>query len=508
MSTPSFPETNPQDGAKPYQESFPQQPFTSHAPSSAQAPHAPDAHSFAPQYSSASGQHQPGQYVPGEAPTGRYATSEYPTAQYPNAAHPADGFGSSSSFGPAGAQTTTQQANPRKRRFGAVALLTAGLLVGGVVGGGVGGAVVGGFGSSQVAAGAGSSQSITVNNPQDATLVTSIAAVASPSVVTISASSGQTAASGSGVVVDGAGYIVTNNHVATIDGATGNAELSVQTSDGRLLAATFVAGDPVLDLAIIKVEDTSLTPITFADSDSLNVGDVAVAIGAPLGLSDSVTEGVVSALDRGILVSSSAVPEEVESDGTQEDSPYNFWRGDPNSAEGQTTTQGTSSVALPVIQTDAAINPGNSGGALVDQDGALIGINVAIAGASSGSETAGNIGVGFSLPSNLVKRVTEQLIADGQVAHGFLGASVTDPTAADSSVAGAYVAQLTAGGPAAQAGIQAGDVITSFGGHRVSSSTDLTAQIRALEPGTQVEAVLVRGGQEQTVRVTVGELEQ
>lgn len=496
MSTPSFPETNPQDGAKPYPESFPQQ------------PQAPQAHSFAPQYSSASGPYQSGQYVPGEATTAQYASSDYLTAQYPSAPHSSGTFGPSSSFGPAGAGASPHEQKPRKRRFGTIALLTAGLLVGGVVGGGVGGAVVGGFGSSQVAAGASNSQSITVNNPQDATLVTSIAAVASPSVVTISASSGQTAASGSGVVVDGAGYIVTNNHVATIDGATSNAQLSVQTSDGRLLAATFVAGDPVLDLAIIKVEDTSLTPITFADSDTLNVGDVAVAIGAPLGLSDSVTEGVVSALDRGILVSSSAVPEEVESDGTQEESPYNFWRGDPNSAQGQTTTQGTSSVALPVIQTDAAINPGNSGGALVNQDGALIGINVAIAGASSGSETAGNIGVGFSLPSNLVKRVAEQLISGGTVAHGFLGASVSDPTAADSSVAGAYVSQLTAGGPAAQAGIQAGDVITSFSGHRVSSSTDLTAQIRALEPGTQVEAVLVRGGQEQTVQVTVGELEQ
>ncbi|PPG40435.1 S1C family serine protease [Pseudoclavibacter sp. RFBA6] len=492
MSTPFTPENAPQDGAKSYPESFPQQPFAPQPPAGQQA------HSFAPQYSSGSGQYQPGQYVPGGSVAGGYASSDSRTHQYPTADF------ASSGLGPAAGPDLT----PRKRRFGTVALLTAGLLVGGVVGGGVGGAVVGGFGSSQVAAGQSSSQSITVNNPQDATLVTSIAAVASPSVVTISASSGQTAASGSGVVIDGAGYIVTNNHVATIDGATGNAELSVQTSDGRLLPATFVAGDPVLDLAIIKVEDTSLTPITFGDSDKLNVGDVAVAIGAPLGLSDSVTEGVVSALDRGILVSSSAVPEEVESDGTQEDSPYNFWRGDPNSPEGQSTTQGSSSVALPVIQTDAAINPGNSGGALVDQDGALIGVNVAIAGASSGGETAGNIGVGFSLPSNLVKRVTEQLIADGAVSHGFLGASVSDPTAADSSVAGAYVAQLTAGGPAAQAGIQAGDVITSFGGHRVSNSTDLTAQIRALEPGTQVEAVLVRGGQEQTVQVTVGELGQ
>ncbi|PPG32830.1 serine protease [Pseudoclavibacter sp. RFBG4] len=493
MSTPSFPETNPQDGAKPHLESSAQQPSSSS-----------QSHAFAPQYSS--GPYQPGQYAPAgyQAPQYQdYSAPQYSTPDYAGAEYP------SNSFGPAGSPATAQAPKPRKRRFGTVALLTAGLLVGGVVGGGVGGAVVGGFGSSQVAAGSSSSQSITVNNPQDATLVTSIAAVASPSVVTISASSGQTGASGSGVVVDGSGYIVTNNHVATIDGATGNAELSVQTSDGRLLPATLVAGDPVLDLAIIKVEDTSLTPITFADSDSLNVGDVAVAIGAPLGLSDSVTEGVVSALDRGILVSSSAVPEEVQSDGTQEDSPYNFWRGDPNSSEGQTSTQGSSSVALPVIQTDAAINPGNSGGALVNQDGALIGINVAIAGAgSSSSGASGNIGVGFSLPSNLVKRVAEQLISSGAVSHGFLGASVSDPTAADSSVAGAYVTQLTAGGPAAQAGVQAGDVITSFGGHRVSSSTDLTAQIRALEPGTQVEAVLMRGGQEQTVRVTVGELGQ
>jgi len=403
---------------------------------------------------------------------------------------------------------------PKRRKGGGVGVGIAAGIIAGVVFGGAAGAgaayVVGSNQPAQSSTSAGR-ETITVNNPQDASLITSVAAVAAPSVVTISAfASDGTGATGSGVVVDDQGHIVTNNHVATIDGATNNAELTIQTYDGRLLPAKIVATDPIVDLAVLQVDGLNLPAIQFADSSKLNVGDVTVAIGAPLDLPGTVTSGVVSALDRGIQVQSSAVPDQSQQDQNQQQSPFDFWNQIPGTPGQQTQPQqssGGSSISLPVIQTDAAINPGNSGGALLDKDGKLIGINVAIAGSgSSDGSQSGSIGLGFAIPSNLVKRAVDELISHGSVSHGLFGATVTDPTASDSSVAGALIKDVTPGGPAAAAGVQSGDVVTVFDGHPITNSTDLTAEVRALPAGSKVQFTYVRGGKSQTATVTLGSL--
>src|SRR5690606_29426696 len=174
------------------------------------------------------------------------------------------------------------------------------------------------------------------------------------------------------------GYLVTNAHVVSIDGATEQTSISVSTGDGRLFAGELVGIDPLSDLAVVKVDsDDTFTPIEFADSNNLNVGDLTVAIGAPLGLSNTVTNGIVSALHRSITVPSSAAPDGDEPDNMPE-SPFDFWEF--NGPGGNQQPRSSTFIYLPVIQTDASINPGNSGGALLDSEGRLIGINVAIAG--------------------------------------------------------------------------------------------------------------------------------
>ena len=166
-----------------------------------------------------------------------------------------------------------------------------------------------------------------------------------------------------------------------------------------------------------------------------------------------------------------------------------------------------SSISIPVIQTDAAINPGNSGGALLNGKGELIGINVAIANASETSSTAGNIGVGFALPSNLAKRVSDEIIANGKATHGLLGATVGNAaSAANSTTVGALINEVTAGGAAAKAGLKSGDVITNFNGIPITDANDLTAQVRALAAGGTADLTYVRDGKSVTVSVTVGEL--
>ena len=234
-----------------------------------------------------------------------------------------------------------------------------------------------------------------------------------------------------------------------------------------------------------------------------------IAIGAPLGLSNTVTDGIVSAVDRSIQIASSAVPDSGDGSDTPDQnggqSPFDFWNLEE---EGGSTGSSTSStISLPVIQTDAAINPGNSGGALVNDRGELVGINVAIASTgSSGSSQSGSIGVGFSIPSSLAKRVSEEIIENGEATHGLLGASVTTATSADSDVVGSVIAETTADGAAAAAGLKAGDVVTEFNGHPITSSTDLTAQVRALAAGAEAELTYQRGGKATTVTVTLGEL--
>jgi putative serine protease PepD len=258
-------------------------------------------------------------------------------------------------------------------------------------------------------------------------------------------------------------------------------------------------------------EAAELPFVDFADSSELNVGDTAIAIGAPLGLSGTVTNGIVSALNRSITVASSAVPEDSSGDETTPDgeSPFDFWNFDVPGSEDETQTQATSTISLSVIQTDAAINPGNSGGALLDSDGNVIGINVAIASAG-GSSAAGSIGVGFAVPSNLAKRVANEIIDDGAATHGLLGAGVSDvslESQPDATTLGANIESITADGAAEAAGLRAGDIVTRFNDIPITSSTDLTAQVRSLAGGATAEVTYVRDGDASTADVTLGTLE-
>ncbi|GAB2463129.1 putative serine protease PepD [Conyzicola lurida] len=356
---------------------------------------------------------------------------------------------------------------------------------------------------------------VTVNNPENATTVTGVAAKASASVVTISATSSDSGGTGSGVVLSKDGYVLTNTHVVTLDGATGDATISVQTNDGRLFTATVVGTDPISDLAVIKLDGaTDLQPATFADSSELNVGDGAIAIGAPLGLSGTVTDGIVSAINRSITIASSAAPTETQSEDDSttpgESSPFDFYIPDEENPTAPTTSSST--ISLAVIQTDAAINPGNSGGALLNTDGEIIGINVAIAsaGGTSAASQSGSIGVGFAIPSNLAERVSKEIIANGSATHGLLGASIVDvtedDTQTDSATVGASIREISAGGAAEAAGLKVGDIVTGIDGLPITGKTDLTAQVRALAGGAKTTITYVRDGKSANTDVTLGTL--
>ena len=324
-------------------------------------------------------------------------------------------------------------------------------------------------------------------NAETASAPGSLAAVAQSvkeSVVTVSVASAGGSGTGSGVVVASGGYIVTNNHVVSLDGRAAQAQITVTTSDGRLLAAELVGTDPAADLAVLRV-DAELPVLEFAAAPA--TGDAAVAVGAPLGLANTVTEGIISATDRGLLIGSSQ----------QEQSPYKFW-----SERG--TEEPAQTVAIPVLQTDAPINPGNSGGALVNASGQLIGINVAIATAGGDAEEAGSIGIGFAIDGALVHRVVTEIIDSGEATHGLLGATISDQTDVSVGVVGATVQEVTDGGAADAAGLKPGDVITALDGRSVTNSTDLTAFVRAAAAGDTVELQVLRGGEELTIEAELG----
>lgn len=386
-----------------------------------------------------------------------------------------------------------------------VAVAVAAALVGGIAGAGVA-TVMGGQNANNSASS--NVQGITINNTEEVSTVTAVAAKASPSVVTISVTGAAGGGSGSGVILNKEGYVLTNNHVVTLDGADSNAKITVQDNDGNIYPASIVGTDPTVDMAVLKIEGEGVfTPIEWADSSKLNVGDLTIAMGAPLGLAGTVTTGIVSALNRSIQVASSAVPDSSGSDsdsGSGDSSnPFNFDFG-----QGQTQTQSQSaSISIPVIQTDAAINPGNSGGALLDSKGRLIGINVAIASAGSSDGQSGSIGVGFALPSNLAKRVSAELIENQKASHGLLGAQVSDAASKDGSTAvGAYIEKAVEGGAAAQAGIKDGDIVVRFNGVRITDANDLTAQVRTAAGGSEATVVVNRDGKQQTIKVQLGTL--
>ncbi|BDI23389.1 S1C family serine protease [Herbiconiux sp. L3-i23] len=491
--TEQFPPAAPQNAAPQNaapQNSAPQQPAGQHA-----APQHTAPQQQAPQYGA------PQQQAP--------AASIY---DIPSAHHTAAPAGAAFGAGATGEQDGRSRRSGRNRIVvPVVAALAVGALLGGASGAGI--AVLVGQQNPRVVSETGGSTNVTVNRADDATQVTAVAAKASPSVVTISVSGSNSAGTGSGIILSEDGYILTNTHVVTLDGSVADADVTVTTDDGRIFTATIVGTDPVVDLAVIKLDDASrLTPMEWADSDDLNVGDSAVAIGAPLGLSGTVTDGIISSLNRSITVASSAVPDSTEDEATPDQggqSPYDFWNFDIPGQEESQQQQSTGTISVPVIQTDAAINPGNSGGALLNSDGELIGVNVAIASAgSSSSSSAGSIGVGFAIPANLAKRVADEIIEGGSATHGLLGASVADATSADpdASVAGAYIQEVTSGGAAEAAGLRSGDIVTEFNGVAIASSTDLTAQVRYLAAGADATLVYVRNGQSYEADVTLGTL--
>ena len=433
---------------------------------------------------------------------------------------------------PAGSGKTSTKAPTRRRTVG-VGTLIAGMLIAGLAGGGVAAGVNAATGEEAGPSGTGTGSvqeqghGLDINRSEDATAVTAAAAKAAPSVVTLSVSGGQATGSGSGVILDEEGHILTNTHVVTLGGQSGSADVTVQTADGQVHSASVVGTDPESDLAVVKIEAEGLTPIEIGDSSELNVGDSAIAIGAPLGLSGTVTDGIVSKLNRTISVASSAVPED-SGEGGGGNAPEFEIPGFP--APEQQQPQG--SIYINVIQTDAAINPGNSGGALVDAQGRLIGINVAIAsaGGSSSTDSSGNIGVGFSIPIDHAQRVAQDLIETGEATHGFLGVSVTPQPATPSGgepeteasgaggqsaqasggfSAGARVVEVVEDTPAADAGLQEGDIITGVGDRPVADSQSLTAVVREYPEGDTATVHFTRDGQEQSADVTfVSDAEQ
>lgn len=269
---------------------------------------------------------------------------------------------------------------------------------------------------------------------------------------------------GSGVIIDAQkGHIVTNYHV--IDGAD---NIKVRLYDGREYDAELIGGDQMSDIALLKLEKAkNLTQIKLADSDKLRVGDFTVAIGNPFGLGQTVTSGIVSALGRS---------------GLNLENFENF------------------------IQTDAAINSGNSGGALVNLNGELIGINTAILGPNGG-----NVGIGFAIPSNMMKNLTEQIIDFGEVKRGMLGVQGGEITSelaealGYESSKGAFVSQVVPDSAADDAGLKAGDIIVSINGKRIDTFSELRAKVATLGAGKEIELGVVRDGKNKTFDVTLGE---
>ena len=300
--------------------------------------------------------------------------------------------------------------------------------------------------------------------------VADIAKRVGPSVVSIAVTTPDEYAVGSGVVINADGYVLTNNHV--VAAARPKGSIVITFSDEATAKATIVGLDPVSDLAVLKVSTTNLTVAALGKSDLLAVGDPVVAIGSPLGLNGTVTTGIVSALNRAVHVPAQ---------------------------------DGVGDVYLDAIQTDAAINPGNSGGALVAADGTVVGINSAAAtnSSSSGGATIAN-GIGYAIPINYARDIAEQLIHTGSAVHGSLGAQ--GRTATTGVRQGAYLVQVDPNGPAAKAGLVAGDVIVVAGGKPVETYDQLAVIVQQGKPGSSLTVTYFRGAAEKTATVTLGKL--
>ena len=301
---------------------------------------------------------------------------------------------------------------------------------------------------------------------------TAVAKEVSDSVVAIDVATSDGEAKGSGVVISDKGYIATNNHV--ISGAQ---QIQVTLASGAVYSAKVVGTDTTTDLAVIKLDNppSDLKVAEFADSDNLAVGEAVMAIGNPLGYDDTATTGIVSALNRPVTVTD-----------------------DDNNA-----------IVTNAVQIDAAINPGNSGGPTFNAAGQVIGINSSIASTASSSGTAGSIGIGFAIPSNLVKRVANEIIDNGSVKHVVLGITIKSSSVeADGVTRGcSQVQAVTDGGPASKAGVKAGDSIVAFNGKAVNNNYSLLGYVRASAMGDKVKLTVVRGGNTMDLEVTLDQEE-
>ncbi|WP_353647629.1 trypsin-like peptidase domain-containing protein [Nakamurella sp. A5-74] len=347
-----------------------------------------------------------------------------------------------------------------------------GLVVVTLLAGMVGGAVVLGLRSTDVVAGTDPDYTLAVVGQSIDRPVGSVAAIAAqvtPAVVSIEVRVGNAGGTGSGVVFDKAGYIVTNNHVISQAATAEGAELSVVFNDGKgtRVPATIVGRDPQTDLAVLQVSVDNPRLMQFGDSSKLAVGDPVIAIGSPLGLQGTVTTGIVSALDRPVRLSGSG--------------------SDTNAV-------------IDAIQTDAAVNPGNSGGALVDGSGVLVGIPTAIRTLGQ-SEASGSIGLGFAIPADEVRQIVQEIVRTGSVQHADIGVNARSAT--DGTTLGAQVQNVRSGGPAAKAGIEEGDTIIVVGDRAVGNADELVVAVQEHAVGETVPVKLVRSGRSLTVQVTL-----
>ena len=287
-----------------------------------------------------------------------------------------------------------------------------------------------------------------------------------PGTVMIEVGSGNGTGTGSGFVLDREGHVMTNNHV--VAGAGSGSRIRVVFSDGRRTTATLVGRSPSYDLAVIKLKaDERLRPLELGDSRSAAVGAPVVAVGSPLGLPGTVTQGIVSALDRPVTVNESG----------SADAPTAYIDG---------------------IQTDAPINPGNSGGPLVDAGARVIGVNSAILTLSSGQGRSGNIGIGFAIPVNQARVIGDLLVSDGKATYPVVGAQLQDTSG------GVELTSVDAGGAARKAGLRAGDRVTAVDGRAVETREELVVVVRTHRPGDKVRFGYSRGGDENEAELTLG----
>ena len=304
--------------------------------------------------------------------------------------------------------------------------------------------------------------------PAPQTDVAAVARAVLPAVVSVETRSGDTGGTGSGIVINGDGFIVTNNHVISQAAVTPQGTtLDVVFNDGTKVPAQIVGRDTKTDLAVLRAQVSNPTVAQLGRTSDVGVGDPVIAVGSPLGLQGTVTTGIVSSVQR---------PVRLSGDGSDTDA------------------------VIDAIQTDAAINPGNSGGPLVDLAGRVIGINSAIR--TSGADSSGSIGLGFAIPVDQVARIAQALIRDGQVKHADLG--INARSVSDGTTDGAEVANVRAGSAAATAGIVEGDTITKVGDRTIGTADELTVAVSEAGVGATVPIVVVRSGRTVTLNATLG----